>query len=84
MGSEYTEIGGGELVDIESIRGRFRSMGLGIKLFKGCRIVGSEQVAIGDHSQIDEGVRFFGGKGISIGRYVHFAFESSISGGGSV
>lgn len=41
-----------------------------------------ERVAVGDYSQIDEGVRIFAGEGVTIGRHVHLAFAGSISGGG--
>lgn len=39
---------------------------------------------LGAHSQIDEGVFIYAGDGVLIGEHVHFAFHSSISGGGTV
>ena len=56
--------------------------GQGVKLFAGCRIANPDKVWVGDKSQIDEGVFLFPGEGIVIGRYVHLAFGSSVSGGG--
>lgn len=37
---------------------------------------------MGDFCQIDEDVHLFAGKGITLGRHLHLAFGSSISGGG--
>lgn len=57
--------------------------GKGVKIFRGSRLVSPEKIRIGDATQIDEGVRIFGGEGVTIGRHVHMAFDSSISGGGA-
>ena len=66
----------------EIVRQWLAFCGAGVKIFSGCRIVHPERVSIGDYTQIDEGVRIFAGEGVTIGRYVHLAFDSSISGGG--
>jgi galactoside O-acetyltransferase len=73
----------GELLPLEMIRQFLRSCGEGVKIYKGCRLVPPERISIGDFSQIDEDVRIFAGRGIEIGRHVHFAIGSSITGGGS-
>jgi galactoside O-acetyltransferase len=44
--------------------------------------VGGKRIRIGACTQIDEGVHIFAGGGVTIGRHVHLAFGSSISGGG--
>lgn len=44
--------------------------------------MGADRIEIGDYSQVDEGVWVFAGEGVWLGRHVHLAFGSSISGGG--
>ena len=56
--------------------------GGGARIYKGCRLVSGASISIGECSQIDEGVYIFGGDGVTLGRNVHLAFASSISGGG--
>ena len=53
------------------------------KIYRGCRLVGGDRIEIGDHSQIDEGVRIYAGQGVRIGLHVHLALACSISGGGT-
>lgn len=60
-----------------------RACGRDVKVYRGCRIVPPERVSIGDRSQVDEFVRIYAGEGVEIGRHVHFAFLSSVSGGGT-
>jgi galactoside O-acetyltransferase len=48
------------------------------------KIVRSEVIEIGDHSMIDDFTFINGGRGISIGRYVHIASFVSIIGGGEL
>lgn len=60
----------------------FPECGPGVKIFRGCRLVGVERIRVGAHTQVDEGVWIFAGKGVTLGRHVHLAFGSSISGGG--
>jgi galactoside O-acetyltransferase len=57
--------------------------GVGVKIYRGCRIVPPGRVRIGDRSQVDEGVLIFAGEGVQLGRHVHIAIGASISGGGS-
>ncbi len=59
-----------------------RSCGRGVRIFRGCRLVGPERITVGSYSQIDEGVWIFAGQGVSIGSHAHLAFGSSIFGGG--
>ena len=75
-------LGPGSLLDADFIRSQFKQLGKNVKIFTGARIDNPEAVSVGDHTQIDEGVFLFAGKGIAIGRHVHLAFTSSISGGG--
>ena len=75
-------LGPGSLLDEDFIRSQFKQLGKNVKIFTGARIDNPEAVSVGDHTQIDEGVFLFAGKGIAIGRHVHLAFTSSISGGG--
>lgn len=75
-------LGSGLLLDEDFMRSRFKRLGSNVKVFITARIDRPEAVSIGDNSQIDEGVFMFAGNGIEIGRHVHFAFTSSVSGGG--
>jgi acetyltransferase-like isoleucine patch superfamily enzyme len=75
-------LGPGSLLNEDFMRSRFKQLGNNVKIFTGARIDHPEAIAIGDNSQIDEGVFMFAGNGIDIGRHVHFAFTSSVSGGG--
>lgn len=76
------ELGETPLVDPAVLAKRLKFFGTGVRVYQGCRLHPPELIEIGDHSQIDEGVRIFAGLGVRIGRHVHFAFGSSISGGG--
>lgn len=64
------------------MQSHFKQLGKHVRIFTQARIDRPEAITIGDNSQIDEGVFLFAGNGIDIGRHVHFAFASSISGGG--
>jgi acetyltransferase-like isoleucine patch superfamily enzyme len=59
-----------------------RRCGRRVRIFRGCRLIPPEQIEIGDDVQIDEGVRIYAGRGVTLGSNVHLAFASSISGGG--
>lgn len=71
-----------EAMDPATLKRFLRAVGSRVKVCRGSRWVAPELVELGDDTQIDEGVRIFGGLGVRIGRHVHFAFDSSISGGG--
>lgn len=73
----------GEWLAEEVVRRWLKQCGRGVRIFKGSRLIPPERISVGDVTQIDEGVRIFAGKGVEIGRHVHLAFDSSISGGGS-
>ena len=73
----------GEILPEAVMRQWLRSCGAGVKIFKGARLVPPSQISVGECSQIDEGVHIFAGEGVTLGRHVHLAFGSSISGGGS-
>lgn len=71
------------LLALPDLRRALRSCGDGVKVFMGCRIFPPEQISLGDHSQVDEGVWLLAGGGtIEVGCHVHLAFGSSVSGGG--
>lgn len=80
--SSGATFGRGVLVAEAELRRHLGSCGREVRVFMGARLVHPEVIAVGDHSQLDEGVHLFGGEGIELGSYVHFAFHSSISGGG--
>lgn len=82
MSSIPPEFGPGELLPVEVAARWLRACGRGVRLFRGCRLVGADRIEIGDYSQVDEGVWVFAGEGVWLGRHVHLAFGSSISGGG--
>ncbi|MBK9137242.1 MAG: acyltransferase [Verrucomicrobia bacterium] len=78
------ELSPAPLLSVEELRRGLRHCGTGVKVFRGCRIFPPEQVSLGDFTQVDEGVWLLAGEGtIRIGRHVHLAFGSSVSGGGS-
>lgn len=74
--------GPGQLIDEDNLKTLFHKIGRQVRIYENARIDHPEKINIGDFSQIDEGVHLFSGKGIHIGHNVHFAFDSSISGGG--
>jgi galactoside O-acetyltransferase len=78
-----TEFTPGQLIPEDQARQWLRSCGAGIRIYRGCRLFPPERIAIGDHSQIDEGVWIFAGTGVEIGRHVHLAAGCSIAGGGA-
>ncbi|NLH73877.1 MAG: acyltransferase [Verrucomicrobia bacterium] len=76
------ELGPGQLLPENLLRRALRSCGRGTRVFRGCRLLPPEAISMGDFCQIDEGVMIFAGEGVVLGRHVHMAFGSSISGGG--
>jgi galactoside O-acetyltransferase len=76
------EFGLGQLIPEAEAKRWLGECGIGVILFRGCRISSPKRITVGDFSQIDEGVFLFPGEGISIGRHAHLAFGSSIFGGG--
>lgn len=76
------EVGPGRLLSEDILRRVLRRCGRNVRVFKGCRLICPEAISLGDFCQIDENVLIFGGEGVVLGRHVHMAFGSSISGGG--
>ena len=74
----------GEILPVEMAARWLKHCGRTVKIFSGSRLFPPDRISIGDFSQIDEGVRIFGGEGVVLGQHVHLAFDSSISGGGSI
>lgn len=72
----------GEILANSELKRWLGACGANVKIYKGCRLLPPDKIALGDYSQIDEGVRIFAGEGVTIGSHVHLAFGSSISGGG--
>jgi acetyltransferase-like isoleucine patch superfamily enzyme len=73
----------GSIISESVARNWLGACGVGVKLYSGCRILHPEKVRIGDYSQIDEGVFISPGRETLLGRHVHLAIGSSVSGGGS-
>jgi galactoside O-acetyltransferase len=76
------ELREGGLVSESLLRHCLKRCGRGVRVFQGCRLVSPEAIELGDFCQVDEGVLLFAGEGIAVGRHVHLAAASSISGGG--
>jgi acetyltransferase-like isoleucine patch superfamily enzyme len=76
------EFSTGQTLPIEILRKHLKAVGKNVAVYRGARFVGASSIELGDFTQIDEGVRIFAGLGVRIGRHVHLAFDSSISGGG--
>lgn len=70
-------------IDVEALEAHLGYCGRKVRIFQGCRIYPPGVVEIGDLCQIDENVVVFGGIKTVLGRNVHVAFGSSISGGGA-
>ena len=79
----HSEFNPGVLVPGELLARILGRCGNGVKVYRGCRMVPPDRITIGDRSQIDEFVCIYAGEGVAIGRHVHLAFLSSISGGGT-
>lgn len=78
----YPEFVPADIIPQEVVRQSLKRCGVNVRVYRGCRFSSPDRIEIGDYSQIDEGVYLFAGDGIVIGRHVHLAFSSSISGGG--
>jgi len=76
------EFSPGIVVPLAVCRRWLKSCGRAVRIYQGARLVSPEKIAIGQATQIDEGVWIFAGQGITLGCHVHLAFGSSISGGG--
>ena len=76
------ELSPGTLLDQGVLSATLRHCGRSVRIYAGCRLVPPDRIAIGDFSQVDEGVLIFAGEGVTLGRHVHLAFGASISGGG--
>lgn len=61
-----------------------KRLGENVRLYELARIVNAEFVEIGDGSQIDDFTFINGGRGVSIGRFNHFASFVSVIGGGEL
>ncbi len=70
------------LLEEAVLRRHLKFCGYNVRVYAGCRLVPPGAISLGDFTQIDEAVRIFAGEGVVIGRHVHLAFASSISGGG--
>jgi galactoside O-acetyltransferase len=77
------EFAHGEVLPLAVAARWLKYCGRGVKIYQRSRLIPPDRISIGDFSQIDEGVRIFGGAGVAMGRHVHMAFGSSISGGGT-
>ena len=77
------EFSPGELLPDALLHRHLKSCGQHVKIYQGCRLVPPDRISVGDFSQIDEGVFIFAGEGVALGRHVHLAIGSSVSGGGS-
>ena len=76
------ELQAGRLVAESALRRHLKRCGRGVRVFQTCRLVRAEVIELGEYSQVDEGVLLFGGEGLVVGRHVHLAAASSITGGG--
>ena len=61
-----------------------KTRGKDVQIFPLAKIIRPGVIEIGDNSMIDDFTFIFGGKGISLGRYVHIASFVSIVGGGKL
>jgi len=68
----------------ETVMGRLKKCGKGVRIFPLAKIVNPGVIEIGDCSMIDDFTFIYGGKGIRIGRYVHVASFVSVIGGGEL
>jgi galactoside O-acetyltransferase len=77
-----SEFRAGDVIPEAELLKSFAAVGPGVKVYAGCRVFPPDRVSLGDCCQIDEGVFINAGQGVFIGRHVHLAMGSSISGGG--
>lgn len=61
-----------------------KRLGENVRLYPLVRIASPQTVEIGDGSQIDDFTFIYGGKGVSLGRFNHFASFVSVIGGGEL
>lgn len=73
----------GELLPEPVLARWLKSAGRGVKVYAGCKLFPPELISLGAFTQVDEGVRVYAGREVVLGRHVHLAFGSSISGGGA-
>jgi len=67
----------------KDIKAYLKFCGEDVKIYPLSRIVNPQVIRIGDHSQIDDFTFINGGKGLTIGKYVHITYFSSITGNGT-
>jgi len=66
----------------ENVRPYLKHCGIGVKIRPLAKIASPHMVEIDDYSIIDDFVLIAGGKGVSIGKFVHISSFCSIIGGG--
>lgn len=76
------EFQNGTLLPNDELARWLKAVGRQVRIYAGCKLFPPGAIQVGDYSQIDEAVRIYAGQGVTIGRHVHLAFGSSISGGG--
>ena len=65
-------------------RVELKSLGEGAKIYPTAKLIMPEVISIGSCSLIDDFTFIYGGKGVTIGRYVHIASFVSVIGGGEL
>ena len=74
-----------EMNDADHIAFTYPGVSSRAKIFPFCKIIAKQDaIWIGNHSQLDDFVFIYAGIKCNIGRYVHVASFSSITGGGTV
>lgn len=62
---------------------KFKYLGQNVKIFETAKIINAQNISISEGSQLDDFTFINGGKGVSVGKYVHFVYFSSLTGTGT-
>lgn len=65
------------------IKSKLKFCGNNVKIHPLAKIINPQNIVVGEGSQIDDFTFINGGKGLCIGKYVHFTYFSSLTGTGT-
>jgi acetyltransferase-like isoleucine patch superfamily enzyme len=67
----------------DSSKLRFKALGSNVCIYDFAKVINPQNISLGDGCQLDDFTFINGGKGLSVGKHVHFTYFSSLTGTGT-